>query len=332
MADAALFGYAPTMSDETQQHPIESGTATATSPEAAASALRGDYRVELDNYNGPLELLLYLIKKEEVDIHDIPIARITQQYLAHVELIRRIDINLAGDFLVMAATLLEIKSRMLAPRPPAEPGEIAGSVEDLADPRQQLVQQLLAYKQYKDAADDLRRRSSAEQQRFPRAVRRVAGKAPLDLDDLNLFLLIDSFNAIMASVGHSAFGHEVTLDDTPISLHQADILDRLSREGPVTLQDMFAGRKNRGEMIGLFLAMLELIRLKQLRVEQPEALGPLMLSLAPPGETPATPSADQPAVGSAADTVSAIEGDATAHAPSAADATGPAEITDATLQ
>ncbi len=315
-----------------QQHPIESGTATATSPEAATSALRGDYRVELDNYNGPLELLLYLIKKEEVDIHDIPIARITQQYLAHVELIRRIDINLAGDFLVMAATLLEIKSRMLAPRPPAEPGEIAGSVEDLADPRQQLVQQLLAYKQYKDAADDLRRRSSAEQQRFPRAVRRVAGKAPLDLDDLNLFLLIDSFNAIMASVGHSAFGHEVTLDDTPISLHQADILDRLSREGPVTLQDMFAGRKNRGEMIGLFLAMLELIRLKQLRVEQPVALGPLMLSLAPPGEAPAALEAGPSADGTAAHAGPPTDGGEVPPSAARADDADPAINTDVTLQ
>ncbi|NNM85426.1 MAG: segregation/condensation protein A [Phycisphaerales bacterium] len=320
------------MSDATQQQSIESAPAAATSPVVAASAPRSDYRVELDNYNGPLELLLYLIKKEEVDIHDIPIARITQQYLAHVELIRRIDINLAGDFLVMAATLMEIKSRMLAPRPPAEPGEIAGSVEDLADPRQQLVQQLLAYKQYKDAADDLRRRSSAEQQRFPRAVRRVAGKAPLDLDDLNLFLLIDSFNAIMASVGHSAFGHEVTLDDTPISLHQADILDRLSREGPVALQEMFAGRKNRGEMIGLFLAMLELIRLKQLRVEQPEALGPLMLSLAPPGETPSTLSAEQPAAGGAADAGPPAENGAPPNTGAMADATAPAGITDATLQ
>ncbi len=193
-----------------------------------------DYKVSLDVYSGPLELLLYLIKRDEVDIHDIPIARITHQYLEHVELIRRIDINLAGEFLVMAATLMEIKSRMLIPRPPADPNDPdaaaqGSSVEDLADPRAELVKQLLAYKDFKDAADGLQRRARTEALRYPRAVQRTSGIAPLEIEDLDLFRLIDAFNAIMTSVGHSAYGHEVVYDDTPISLHQADILDRLGR-------------------------------------------------------------------------------------------------------
>ena len=103
---------------------------------------QSDYRVELDVYNGPLELLLFLIRKEEVDIHDIPIARITSQYLAHVELIRRIDVDLAGEFLVLAATLMEIKSRMLNPQPVAE-SDSSGNVQELSDPRRELVEQLL---------------------------------------------------------------------------------------------------------------------------------------------------------------------------------------------
>ena len=244
---------------------------------------QADYRVELDVYNGPLELLLYLIRKEEVDIHDIPIARITTQYLAHIELIRHVDISLAGDFLVMAATLMEIKSRMLNPRPEADPvNPDAGTVADVTDPRQQLVEQLLQYKHFKDAANALQRSNATEQLRFPRGTPRGTVRVPLDLEDVNLFVLMDAFNAIMASVGHTAFGHDVVLDDTPISLHQADILDRLERDGPITLKGLFTGRASRGEMIGLFLAMLELMRLKKMIVEQSEPTGELVLKLRPP--------------------------------------------------
>ena len=250
---------------------------------------QGDYRVELDVYNGPLELLLFLIKKEEVDIHDIPIARITSQYLAQVDLIRRIDINLAGEFLVLAATLMEIKSRMLNPQPAAET-DSGVSTQELSDPRRELVEQLLQYKQFKDAANNLARRAEVEQQRFGRRVRRDTGRTPLDLDDINLFALIDAFNAIMASVGHSAFGHDVVYDDTPISLHQADILDRLMRDGPLTLQTILIGRKNKSEMIGLFLAMLELIRMKKICIEQNETDGLIGLKL-----NPDTPSGNAPA-------------------------------------
>jgi len=252
-----------------------------------------DYKVQLDNYNGPLELLLYLIRRDEVDIKNIPIARITDQYLKHVEIIRRIDINLAGDFLVMAATLMEIKSRMLIPAAkPVEGAEAltGGGVEELADPRYELVKQLLAYKEFKDAAGDLKRRAAVEAARFPRAVPRPTGRAPLEIEDLDLFRLIDAFNGIMSSVGHSAFGHEVLYDDTPISLHQADILDRLAREAAeegksvsnakgLTLRELFEGRKNKSEMIGVFLATLELIRQKKIAVEQLDGMGDVRIRL-----------------------------------------------------
>ncbi len=239
------------------------------------------YRVELDVYSGPLELLLFLIRKNEVDIYNIPIAKITSQYLAHVEVIRQIDINLAGDFLVMAATLMEIKSRMLTPQPTTEAAGENG-METTLDPRQALVEQLLQYKRYKDAANELQRRAQTEQLRFGRALQKSTGRAPLDLEDLNLFQLIDAFTAIMASVGHSAYGHDVVYDDTPISLHQADILDRLVRDGTVGLQDLFAGRKSKSEMIGLFLATLELIRLKKITFEQHELAGRIVLRLRDP--------------------------------------------------
>lgn len=245
-----------------------------------------EYRVSLDVYSGPLELLLYLIKRNEVDIKDIPIAKITEQYLAHVDIIRRIDINLAGEFLVMAATLMEIKSRMLIPRIATQQnanGESSEgtenaptSVEDFADPRAELVRQLLAYKQYKDAGDELKRKAVTEAMRYPRGTPKARGTTPLDIEDLNLFGLIDAFNAIMSSIGHSAYGHEVVYDDTPITLHQADIIDRLMRlkndegRGALTLHQLFVGRKNKSEMIGLFLATLELIRQKKVLVQQAE--------------------------------------------------------------
>jgi segregation and condensation protein A len=249
-----------------------------------------EYKVNLDVYSGPLELLLFLIRKEEVDIRDIPIARITEQYLKHVEIISRIDINVAGEFLVMAATLMEIKSRMLIPRvaPPVNPEDpgASASVEDLADPRAELVRQLLAYKQFKDAAGDLKRRAQVEADRYPRALPKPAGRAPLDIEDLNLFALIDAFNAIMSSIGHSAYGHEVVYDDTPITVHQAEILDRLllqTTDGSpgvgLSLQALFAGHTRKTELIGLFLATLELIKQKKLLVEQVEPLGEVRLIL-----------------------------------------------------
>jgi segregation and condensation protein A len=248
---------------------------------------QSEYKVELDNYSGPLELLLYLIRRDEVDIKNIPIARITEQYLKHVELIRRFDINLAGEFLVMAATLMEIKSRMLIPQQAANPDDpnapTTSSVEELTDPRYELVKQLLEYKEFKDAAGDLKRRAQTEAARFGRGVSRPTGRAPLEIEDLDLFRLIDAFNGIMASLGHSAYGHEVLYDDTPISLHQADIMDRLVREANetgvapaeakgLTLKELFEGRSSKSEMIGLFLATLELIRQKKILVEQLEGM------------------------------------------------------------
>lgn len=277
----------------------------------ADRAMQAEYKVNLDMYSGPLELLLFLIKREEVDIQDIPIARITEQYLQHVNVIRKIDINLAGEFLVMAATLMEIKSRMLLPKPVetvdpnAEGGGGSASVEDFADPRAELVRQLLAYKQFKDAAEMLRRKGQEEASRFPRGGA-VAGDCAVEIEDLSLFSLIDAFNAIMASVGHSAFGHEVVYDDTPLSLHQADILDRLTRDGPLTLKDLFVGRTKKTELIGLFLATLELIRQKKITVEQDEAFGDVRIILrehnedvvlfgdAPAAESPAESGRERP--------------------------------------
>lgn len=230
-----------------------------------------DYHVKLDIYNGPLDLLLYLIRRNEVEIRDIPIARIAEQYLQYVELIKQLDIDLAGDFLVMAATLMEIKSALLLPR------EQAGEMEedDLGDPRLELVRQLLEYKKFKDAAGELSDLASAQSGRYGRPLtdldrirtdlQRVQ---ELDLESLQIWDLFDAFNRLMQATLAGQRGHEIYLDDTPIDLYEADILDRAQREAPITFEAVFEGRRSRLELVGLFLALLELIRLKLVRIEQ----------------------------------------------------------------
>jgi segregation and condensation protein A len=259
-----------------------------------------DYRVQLDFYDGPMDLLLYLVRKDEVDIHDIPIARITGQYCRYVEMLRAVDINLAGEFLLMAAWLMEIKTRMLLPTGPAEPaegaegGEPAGSAADaLADPRAELVRQLLAYKQFKDLADELGQAAAAQALKYPRAGLdwdKLAGEAganaepAVDLGDVHIWDLFDAFGKLMEATGRHA-DHQVVYDDTPIHEHAADIVDRLTSAGSLQFDKLFEGH-NRGQILGLFLAMLELIRQKRIRVLQEQTFGAIVLKLRDPEESP----------------------------------------------
>lgn len=245
-----------------------------------------DYRVRLDAYAGPLDLLLYLVKRHEIDLHDIPVATLTEQYLRHLEVIKSIDVESAGEFLVMAATLVEVKSRMIIPQSQREgEGDNEDPTQDIEaqeDPRFELVQQLLAYKAFKDAAYALDDRAQQWENRFP--VRAKAGQRPveedkpeevsIDLEDVNVFDLCEAFSRILETVGHIG-DHAVTYDDTPISMHAEDIHDRLKTDGPtagLTLQQIFEGRSNRSEMIGLFLATLELVRQKLVTVVQDETM------------------------------------------------------------
>ena len=235
------------------------------------------YRVNLDVYNGPLDLLLYLIRRDEVDIYDIPIAHITEQYCKYVELLTQLDPDLVGDFLVMAATLLEIKSRMLLPAPP--PDEQGGE-QGLGDPRVDLVRQLLQYKAFRDAAEQLRRAAAEQALRHPRSpVRPDFQPGELDLEDVQVWHLLEAFGGLMASIGRGAASHEVIVDDTPISLHAEDILDRLRRDGNMTFGEVFAGRQRRSEIIGLFLALLELIRQRRLVIQQDKVFGEIYIFL-----------------------------------------------------
>ena len=242
-----------------------------------------DYRVNLDIYNGPLDLLLYLIRRDEIDVHDIPVARITGQYCAYIDTIKLLDPDMAGEFLVMAATLLEIKTRMLLPAPPEEEGQEA------IDPRSELVRQLLEYKAFKDAAGTLRDAADLQSQRFGRHIAPAApgDAAEKDLEDVQIWDLVEAFNALLTSVGQGQRSTEIIYDDTPIELHAEDIVDRLKHEGQMTFRGIFAGRTRRSEMIGLFLAMLELTRRRRVIIRQEGPFGEIFVELntAPPPQT-----------------------------------------------
>ena len=251
-----------------------------------------EYLVDLDIFHGPLDLLLYLLKRDELDIYDIPIASITDTYMQHVMMLKDLkdnagfDINLAGDFLVMAATLMEIKSATLLPAAPvvSEDGEPTAA-QQLADPRFELVQKLLEYKKFKDAANALEHKGRQHADRFPRYPAAVEGNdepPPVDLDEVQVWDLLSAFDRLMKEVGiRKPKYHEVTYDDTPIDLHAADIEDRLKREGKLTLRSLVAGRTSRSEMIGVFLALLELIREKKILVHQTDVLGEVEIETAP---------------------------------------------------
>jgi segregation and condensation protein A len=235
-----------------------------------------EYRVNLDIFAGPLDLLLYLVRKEEVDIYDIPIAHITEQYLKYIKLLEMFDIDLAGDFLVMAATLMEIKSAMLLPRADIELGG-----EDLDDPRAELVRHLLEYKRFKDAANMLGDSAEKRKERFTRPDLIIAGlkqqdEPELDIDEVSVWTLLEAFDGIMQATGHyTNFDH--IKDDTPIDLYQIEILHRVQTEGAMTFEKIFQGRSNRMVLMGLFLALLELIRARLVWVEQAGQLDSIYL-------------------------------------------------------
>lgn len=253
-----------------------------------------DYQVRLSSFQGPLDLLLYLIRRAEVDVHDIPIHEITEQYFAYLGQLDRIDIDLAGEFLVMAATLIEIKSRSLAPKPAAESGDGAGELPESAegaDPRFELVRQLLEYQRFRSAAEDLDRLRREFAERTAVRVKGAEGDATtssdederaIEIDDAHILDLFETYERIIGAIDLTRLGeHRVEYDDTPITLHQADLVDRLQRapDRRFGLRSIFEGR-SRGEMIGLFLATLELARQGKIRIVQEEPRGDIEIELA----------------------------------------------------
>ena len=228
--------------------------------------MQTEYKIDLDTYNGPLDLLLYLIRREEVDIYDIPITKITNQYMAYLNKLQSIDIGLAGDFLVMASTLMYVKSQTLLPR-----SEITDE-EDIEDPRLELVKQLLEYKRYKEATSTMTRLSEERSQRFSRPEERLIddGKEDdekLNLDDVDVWKLAQFFSGFMKQTLGDVI-QKIVYDDTPVHVYMDKVLNRLTRASAVSLKELLYESQGRSEFIGFFLALLELVRLKKIKLEQ----------------------------------------------------------------
>ncbi len=257
------------------------------------------YTVRLDVFRGPLDLLLHLIKRAELDISTISIASIADQFMDSLGCLEDVDVDTAGEFLLTASTLLEIKSRSVMPADADGRGAQGANANDSEDDAAvQLLGQLLEYKRYRDAADELEGRRMSWEERFPAGRARVEKEAlrgaledddAVDLEDVELYDLVEAFQRIMDTVIFDRLGdHEVTYDDTPIELHEADIIDRLGRLAPevggrLRFRQIFEG-KRKGEVIGLFLAVLELVRQRVLAVKIEDDGKEIFVSLRPESE------------------------------------------------
>jgi segregation and condensation protein A len=236
-----------------------------------------EYQVELDIFKGPLDLLLYLVKRNEVDICDIPVAKIAEQFLGYMNVIQLLDVEWAGDFLVMAATLLEIKSRMLLPR-----SEEMSAEEE--DPRLELVRQLIEYKKFKDAAAVLEEHAERQQARLARLpIELPAAPDPSQqpLQHVELWDLVSAFGRLMRETA-ALQPRQIVMDETPIQVHMERIVELLTEQGRLAFAALFTPPHTRGRLLGLFLAILELIKSRRILAEQPEPFSEIWVSLAPP--------------------------------------------------
>ena len=229
-----------------------------------------DYAIKLDIFEGPLDLLLYLIKKNEIDIYNIPVALITEQYLQYLKMIKSLNLDLAGEYLVMAATLIHIKSKMLLPEP-EEPEE------EEEDPRAELVRQLIEYKTFKEAAAGLLERPMLERDVFKRAafLPEELEKAPPDEDELievSIFELIEAFHRIVSRIGAKEL-MEIDTEKMSVTDIINEIMERLSIEKNVTFDQLMGEIKSRRRVIYTFLALLELIKLRMVKAYQASAFG-----------------------------------------------------------
>lgn len=234
------------------------------------------YQIRLEKFEGPLDLLLHLIKKNELNIYDIPIALITQQYLDYLGMMKSLNLAVAGEFLVMAATLVQIKSKMLLPVDEREEDE-----EEGPDPREELVRRLLEYKVFKEAAGQFDNRERLWREIFHRS----EGAAPAEkrgealLEEVTLFDLVDALQGVLArTTGRELF--EITPENLTVRDRMNAILESLENREALPFLDLFEQTSQRLVVIVTFLALLELMRIKLVRVFQAETFGPILLTRA----------------------------------------------------
>jgi segregation and condensation protein A len=252
-------------------------------------------KVQLEIFEGPLDLLLYLVKKEEVDIYEVNLTKIATQFIEYVDLMKELDLDIAGEFLVMAATLMYIKSRELLPK---NQQVEAPEEEDEEDPRWELIRQLVEYKKFKDAAAKLQEREILQEQIYAR----IPGRPNFEVEtpsvrpEVSIFDLVNAVSSILKRYGQRQQTRDVFEDKWTVS-EKIEVVATLVRErSRLHFSELFETAASRMEVIVTFLALLELIRLKQLRIEQPEAFAEIEVSLAapPPPPLPQAGESDQP--------------------------------------
>lgn len=220
------------------------------------------YKLKLEIFEGPLDLLLYLIKRDDIDIHDIPISQVTEQYMQYIDMMKMLDLDIVGDFLVMAATLMQIKSRMLLPPDPNEQPE-----EEL-DPRDELARRLLEYRKFKEIAEALKEKETLRQDFFGRNInveqlKQLQEESREIYYEASLFDLINALSDALKKAPEEVI-HEIITEEFTVEQKLHDVLHYLLKESPMRLQDLFQRARHKIEIIVTFLAILELIRLKEI--------------------------------------------------------------------
>jgi segregation and condensation protein A len=247
-----------------------------------------EYKVKFEVFEGPLDLLLYLIKKEEVDIYEVNLTRLAEQFIEHIDTMRLLDLEIAGEFLVMAATLMYIKSRELLPVD--QRAETEGE-DDGEDPRWELIRQLVEYKKFKDAASQLQTLEARQADVFAR----IPGQLEFEHDrpapraDVSIFDLVNAVNCILKRINTRADQRDIFEDKWTVSEKIEHLMRAVRERGAVKFSDLFAGVTSRTEVVVTFLALLELIRLKQVMAMQSEAFGEIEICPQPAAEPQTNP-------------------------------------------
>ncbi len=254
------------------------GPETPATPPVPASTAEpaSDYRISLPVFEGPLDLLLHLIQKHELDILNIPIAFVTEKYVAYIMMMEELNIDVASEYLVMAATLAHIKSKMLLPTPPADQD---GPPEEELDPRMELVRRLLEYQKYKLAAEQLGERAVLGRDVFGRGTSEAVAEGPAPFAQTSTFKLLDAFEAILKRVSRTK-DHQIDFERISITDRINQLSDLLRARPSVAFEDLFEGQRTRADVIVTFLALLEMTRLRMTRIAQESPYSPIHIELA----------------------------------------------------
>jgi segregation and condensation protein A len=220
-----------------------------------------DQVFELDNYRGPLDLLLHLIREQELEILEVDLSKLCDQYLSALNIMQAVDINIAGEFLVMASTLILVKSRSILPC------EEEIDLEEELDPGDELIQQLLEYRKYKTLSMELGKHAELQKARHPRGSSEVPPNPGIELEEIGLWDLVGAFVRLMEEIGLKRDFHTLTLEK-PLRVYMRETVDRLSIHGPSTLRQLVGASGGAESVLGVFLALLELVKTQQIAIQQ----------------------------------------------------------------